>query len=64
MVAPVSMGSMLSPASVYLDSLEATASMISMSVTPNLASMGALVLTATEHTSAPVLTATQESTVR
>lgn len=55
---------MRSPAFVYLDSLAATANMISMSVTPNRASMEALVLTAMGRTSAPVLMAIQESIVR
>lgn len=64
MVAPVWMESMRSPAFVYLDSLAATANMISMSVTPNRASMEALVLTAMGRTSAPVLMAIQESIVR
>lgn len=58
------MESMRSPAFVYLDSLAATANMISMSVTPNHASMEALVWTVMGRTNAPVLMATQESIVR
>lgn len=64
MVALVWMESMRSPACVYLASLAATASMISTSVTPNPASTEELVLTVMGRTSAPVLMATQESTVR
>lgn len=64
MVALVWMELMLSPACVYLDSLAVTANMISMSVTPNRASMEDLVLTVMGRTSAPVLMATQESIVR
>lgn len=64
MGAHVWMESTRSPASVCLDSLEAIASMISTSVTPNHASTEELVSTVTGRTSAPVLTATQESTVR
>lgn len=62
--APVWMELMHSPVCVYLDSLAATANMISMSVTPNRASMEALVLTVMGCTNAPVLMATQESVVR
>lgn len=62
--ARVWMESTRSPAFVCLDSLAAIASMISTSVTPNHASMEALVLTVMGRTSAPVLMATQESTVR
>lgn len=51
---------MLSPASVYRDSLAATVNMISTNVTPSHASMEALVSTVMEHTSAPVLLATLE----
>ena len=58
------MESTLSPACVYLDSPAATVSMTSTSVTPNPVSMEALVSIVTGHTSAPVLMATQESTVR
>lgn len=64
MVAPAWMELMRSPAFVYLDSLAATANMISMSVTPNHASMEALVLTVMGRTSAPVFMATPESIVR
>lgn len=64
MVVPVWMELMPSPACVYLDSLAATASMISMSVTPNHVSMEVLVLTVMGRINAPVLTATQESTAR
>lgn len=62
--APVWMELMRSPACVYLDSLAATANMISMSVTPNRASMEELVLTVMGHTNAPALMATQELIVR
>lgn len=58
------MASMPSPVSVCLDSLAATASMTSTSVTPSPASMAAHVLTAMEHISAPVLLVTLELTVR
>lgn len=64
MVAPVWMELMRSPACVYLDSLAATANMISMSVTPNPASMEVLALTVMGRTSAPVLMATWDSIVR
>ena len=64
MVALVWMELMRSPACVYLDSLAATANMISMSVTPNRVSMEDLVLTVMGRTSVPVLMATQESIVR
>lgn len=64
MVAPVWMELMRSPACVYLDSLAATANMISMSVTPNRASTEDHVSTVMGRTSAPVLMATQESIVR
>lgn len=55
---------MRSLASVCLDSLAATASMISMSVTPSPASMEAHVLTVMGPTSARVLMATLASTAR
>lgn len=58
------MESMPSPACVYLDSLAATANMTSTSVTPNPASMEALVLIVTGHTNALVPMATLESIVR
>lgn len=58
------MASTPSPVSVCLDSLAATASMTSTSVTPSPASMAAHVLTVMEHISAPVLLATLELTVR
>lgn len=64
MVAPAWMELMPSPACVYLDSLGATASMISMSATPNRASTEALVSTVMGRTSAHVLMATWESIVR
>lgn len=64
MVAPVWMESMRSLASVCLDSLAATASMISMSVTPSPASMEAHVSTVMGPTSARVLMATLGSTAR
>lgn len=53
-----------SPVSACLDSLAATASMTSTSVTQSPASMAAHVLTAMGHISAPVLLATLELTVR
>lgn len=52
------------PACVCLDLPEATVNTISTSVTPNRASMEALVWTVMGHTSAPVLMDTQESIVR
>ncbi len=52
------------PAFVYLDSLAATANMISMSVTPNRALMVGLVLIVMGHTNAPVLMATLELIAR
>lgn len=58
------MASTPSPVSVCLDSLAATASMTSTNVTPSPASMAELVLTVTEHISAPVPLATLELTVR
>lgn len=64
MEAPVWMESTPSRVCVCLDSPAVTASMISMSVTPSHASTEALVLTVMARTSAPVLTATRELTVR
>lgn len=60
MVVLVWMESIPSLACVSLDSLEAIANLISMSVIPSLASMEELVLMVMGRISAPVLMATQE----